>query len=124
MHILYPSSPLRIRQPDEQFAAESEAVRSAGFEVSVFSMEDFQGGEFRSSPAMPSSVDVLYRGWMISATEYRSLISNLSQIGARPVTPLDDYLSSHHLPNWYSRIPDLTPETRIFPPDCDLEGEL
>jgi hypothetical protein len=28
------------------------------------------------------------------------------------------------LPNWYARIRDLTPETRVFPPDCDLEAEL
>jgi hypothetical protein len=124
MHLLYPGDPLRARQPDEQFAAEVEAVRGAGFEVSVFSMEEFQGGEFRAFPAMPSGVDVLYRGWMMSATEYESLVSNLARAGTQPVTSLNDYISSHHLPNWYSRIPDLTPETRIFPPDCDLEAEL
>jgi hypothetical protein len=124
MHLLYPSNPLRTRQPDEQFAAEAEAVCSAGFEASVFSLEDLQGGEFRSNPALPSGVEVLYRGWMMSATEYKSLVLNLAHIGVQPITPLDDYLSSHHLPNWYSRIPDLTPETRIFPPDCDLEAEL
>jgi hypothetical protein len=124
MHLLYPSNPLRARQPDEQFTAEVEAVRSGGFEVSVFSMEAFQGGEFQSIPVLPSGVDVVYRGWMLSTTEYKSLISNLAHVGAQPVTSLDVYLSSHHLPNWYSRISDLTPETRIFPPDCDLEAEL
>ena len=125
MHVVYPSNPLRPKQPDEQFAAEADAVRAVGFEVSVFSMEDFQNGEFRLVPALPTEVEVLYRGWMMSAAEYKSFISNLAQIAkARPVTSLESYLSTHHLPNWYHLISDLTPETRVFPPDCDLESEL
>jgi len=124
VHLLYPSNPLRTRLPDEQFAAEVEAVRAAGFEVSVFSMEGFQSGEFRATPSLPSGAEVLYRGWMMSASEYGSLVSSLASAQARPIIPLEMYLASHHLPNWYSRIPDLTPETRIFPSDCNLESEL
>ena len=125
MHVVYPSNPLRPKQPDEQFAAEADAVRAVGFEVSVFSMEDFQSGEFRLVPALPIGVEVLYRGWMMPAAEYRSFISNLAEVAnARPVTSLESYLSSHHLPNWYPLISDLTPETRVFPPDSDLESEL
>lgn len=63
MHVLYPSSPLRGRQPDEQFAAEVEAVRAAGSAVSFFSLEDFQAGEFRPVPALPAGSEVLYRGY-------------------------------------------------------------
>jgi len=125
MHVVYPSNPLRPKQPDEQFAAEADAVQAVGFEVSVFSMEDFQNGQFRLFPMLPADVEVLYRGWMLSASEYKSLISNLAQVAkARPVTSLESYLSSHHLPNWYPLISDLTPETQVFPPDCDLESEL
>src|SRR5947209_2380697 len=124
MHLLYPSNPLRTRQPDEQFMAEVEAVRTFGFEISVFSMENFQTGEFRPTPALPGGAEVLYRGWMMSASEYKSFVANLAQAGARPITSLESYLASHHLPNWYSRISDLTPETRVFSSNCDLEAEL
>jgi hypothetical protein len=124
MYLLYPSNPLRLRQPDEQFAAEVDAVRAAGFVVSLFSMESFQGGEFRPVPPLPSATDVLYRGWMLSASEYEALISALSLAGAAPIVSTQTYLASHHLPNWYSLIPDLTPETRVFPSDCNLETEL
>ncbi len=124
MHLLYPNNPLRPRQPDEQIAAELDAVRAAGFEVSLFSMEGFQAGEFRPVPPLPSTTGVLYRGWMLSASEYGSMVSFLVQAGARPVISAEDYLASHHLPNWYSMIFDLTPETRVFPSDCDLETEL
>lgn len=125
MHLLYPSNPLRSREPDAQFAAEVEAVRSLGFEVSLFPIEELQRGDFRFFPALPQGVEVLYRGWMMSALEYQSFISNLVDVAkARPVTSLEKYLSSHHLPNWYPLISDLTPETRTFPLDCDLESEL
>jgi hypothetical protein len=124
MHLLYPSNPLRARQPDDQFSAEVGAVRDAGFAVSVFSMENFQAGEFHPIPELPSGAEVLYRGWMMSTSEYESLASILAQFKAHPFTSLLNYLASHHLPNWYPRISDLTPETRIFPPDCNLESEL
>jgi hypothetical protein len=125
MHVIYPSNPLRPKQPDEQFAAEADEVRAVGFQTSVFSMEDFQNGEFRLVPALPPEVEVLYRGWMMSALEYNSFTSSLAHIAkAHPITSLESYLSSHHLPNLYPLISDLTPETRIFPPACDLESEL
>jgi hypothetical protein len=40
MYLLYPSHPLRARQPDEQFAAVVEAVRAGGSEIAVFPMEN------------------------------------------------------------------------------------
>ena len=123
-HLLYPSNPLRPRQPDEQFAAEVDAVRNAGFEISLFSVENLQAGEFRPVPALPRGLDALYRGWMLSASEYEALVSFLVRAEARPVISVENYLASHHLPNWYSMISDQTPETRVFPSDCDLEVEL
>lgn len=124
MHLLYPSNPLRLRQPDEQFVAEVHAVSDAGFAVSVFSMENFQAGEFHPMPALPSGAEVLYRGWMMSTVEYESLVSSIGQFKAQPFTSVQNYLASHHLPNWYPRISDLTPETRLFPANCNLESEL
>jgi len=123
VHLLYPSSPLRARLPDEQFAAEVEAVR-AGFELSLFSLEDFQAGTFRAVPSLPPNTVVLYRGWMLSSAEYEQLVSALADGGTQPFTSTQTYLASHHLPNWYAAIADLTPETRVYPVECDLEAEL
>jgi hypothetical protein len=33
-------------------------------------------------------------------------------------------LTTHHLPNWYPLLADLTPETRVFPADADIAEEL
>src|SRR5215831_4384969 len=124
MQILYPSHPLFPKRPDEQFAAEVEAMQTVGFEVSLFSFENFQRGEFLSAPSLPSGCEVLYRGWMLSGAEYDRLVSALTRTGGRALIPTEEYLSNHHLPSWYPHIQDLTPDTRIFPADCDLGSEL
>ena len=61
---------------------------------------------------------------MLSATEYEAFVSALTQAGARPAIDLPAYLSSHYLPGWYPSLAELTPETRVYSPDCDLEAEL
>lgn len=124
MRLLYPAHPLKAAQADEQFAGEVAAVRGVDFAVSLFSLEKFQSGEFRMIPPMPGDETVLYRGWMLSASEYKALELELTRSGGRSFVSTDAYLASHYLPNWYPRIQDLTPETRIYPLDCDLEAEL
>src|ERR1041385_4137630 len=124
MHLLYPSNPLRARQPDDQYASEVDAVHAAGLEFSLFSLESFQAGEFRPIPPLPSSATILYRGWMLATDEYASLVNSIKGAGANPFTDLTAYLASHQLPNWYPKIADLTPQTRIFPAGCDLQSEL
>jgi ATP-grasp domain, R2K clade family 3 len=124
MHLLYPSHPLKMALPDGQFAEEVKAIRGAGFGFSFFSLENFQIGEFRAVPAIPDGKTVLYRGWMLTASEYKALEFQLTRSGTRSLISTDAYLANHHLPQWYPHIKDLTPETRIYPPDCDLEAEL
>ncbi len=123
MYFLYPSDPLRTKRPDEFYAAELAAVRAAGFSASVFSLEEFQAGTFTASPPLPAA-PILYRGWMLSQPDYEALVAAISQAGAQPFTDTTAYLSTHHLPNWYPEIAELTPETRIFPATTDLAAEL
>jgi hypothetical protein len=124
MHLLYPCSPLRSRQPDEQYQAEVEAVRSEGFVISLFSVEAFQAGDFKASPPLPTNAEVLYRGWMLSKDEYASLVAIIRSSGSEPVSDLTSYLACHYLPNWYPLLSEFTPETKIYPADCDLAEEL
>ncbi len=124
MHLLYPSDPIRAKKCDDFYAAESTAVQAAGFEASVFSFEEFQGGLFRPSPTLPANVTVLYRGWMMSSSEYVAFETAISGCGAVAATNSSAYLSTHYLPNWYPIIREFTPETRIFAADADLVAEL
>jgi hypothetical protein len=124
LNLLYPSSPLRGNQPDEQYAAEISAVRGAGFDVAFFSFEDFQNGEFSTHPILSGASEILYRGWMLSGDEYQRFEDAVSRSGARLAISTADYSNNHHLPHWYPQLADLTPETRVFPIDCDLVAEL
>lgn len=99
-------------------------MRAAGFDVSFFSLEDFQSGELRLYPPLPSTSEILYRGWMLSGDEYKRFQTAVAQVGAKLVIDHAAYLANHYLPEWYPQLTDLTPETRIFPPDCNLEAEL
>jgi hypothetical protein len=115
---------LSSRRPDEQYAEEIAAIENAGFTLSLFSLEAFESGEFRATPPLPPGAEILYRGWMLSTEKYSSWVDAIKASGATPFTHLSYYLASHHLPNWYPSIADLTPETRIFAPESDLAAEL
>src|SRR5436190_8392579 len=122
MHIVYPENPLRRNQVDEQFATEAEAVREAGFEIELFAFEKLQNGNFFTPITLRTGAPVFYRGWMLSPSEYETLVAGLVKAGAQPLVLLEEYLANHYLPNWYPKIKELTPETRIFEPDCNLEA--
>jgi hypothetical protein len=124
MRLLHPSNPLRKRIPDEQYREEADAAESAGFALSVFSLEDFQDGSFRAVPECEPGSEILYRGWMLNAADYSTLAAAVSQLGAKLKVSAQQYLAHHHLPNWYPIIADLTPETKVLGVGSDLESEL
>ena len=124
VHFLYPAVPFQIGTVDETFALEAQAVREAGFSCSTVSIEDLEAGDFKLRPRIPENAVVVYRGWMLDAQRYERLVAGVESVGAYMHTDLNTYLSCHHLPNWYAKIADLTPETHIFTVDADLEQEL
>jgi hypothetical protein len=123
-HFLYPSNPLDSKEPDENYQGEAEAVVSDGFNISLFSFEKLQDGGSKITPSLSPDVTVIYRGWMLSQSEYSSLLDLITKAGGRPLTDLKAYLSTHHFPNWYPLIKDFTPETKILGLDQNLEQEL
>jgi hypothetical protein len=124
LHFIYPSDPLKTKQPDEFYRAEFAKMQESGFGASVFSFEEFQSGSLRLFPAPPVDAQVLYRGWMLSAETYPALVVGIEATGAKPFTNTATYLAAHHLPEWYPFVAEFTPETRIFPPDTDLATRL
>jgi hypothetical protein len=69
--------------------------------LALFSFEDFQSADFCAFPALPSTADILYRGWMLSTEEYERLIAEASGVGARLAVDRAAYIANHHLPQWY-----------------------
>lgn len=111
-HFVFPADPLDPRAIDEYFAPQRDALNAAGFGTSVLPR------------GIPVGATVVYRGWMLDTDEYRGLVATIGRANATPLTSLDHYLLTHHLPNWYPLLRDLTPETVVFPEDVDLVAEL
>ncbi len=120
-HFLFPigSSPT---DPDEMFADQHTAVTAAGFTASLCPDSVLIGA--KPLRGVPPGSPVVYRGWMVTAEEYTALVRAIELCDAVPLTRPDEYLAAHHLPNWYSVLAELTPETRVFPADAELTAEL
>ena len=114
MQLLFPHAPLNDRVPDELCEEQFKAFRAAGATVSLFSFEALQSGSFLALTL--SSEDVLYRGWMLTKGEYERLSEAAEARGARMIVSLEQYLGSHHLPNWYPNIREFTAETVVVDP--------
>jgi hypothetical protein len=124
IHFIYPAVPFMLGTVDETFEAEAEAIREAGFNVSTISVEDLEQDSFKVRPIIPAASTVVYRGWMLNAATYANLERGLQTCDANMLTNASTYLHCHHLPNWYPNLEGLTPETKFFSLDANLEREL
>jgi hypothetical protein len=104
------------------FADQWSALTHAGFTASLCSDAVLAGT--KPLRRVPQGAQVVYRGWMVKGEEYAALARAIEQCGANAFSGPKEYLAAHHLPNWYSLLADLTPETRVFPADADIVAEL
>jgi hypothetical protein len=124
MRLIYPASTFSPKVTDEVFADEFAAAQAAELPVSIFSFEDFLGGTFRPRPAIQGGETVLYRGWMLTPTEYSRLFDAIAATGGTPVTDTAAYTLCHHLPRWYPLLKEFTAETMTFSEADDISAAL
>lgn len=124
MHLLYPSDPFDPKSVEELYLAEYSAARAAGFSASLFSVEDFEMGEFRPRPAIPGGATVMLRSWMLTVPRYSQLVAALEARGAQGLTSVDEYQLCHHLPCWYPALESFTAETVLLPEAAEFESAL
>jgi hypothetical protein len=124
MRFIFPSDYFHPQRVDADYSEQFDCFRNLGFEASVISLEGLGTGSSQIYPIPDPGEKLIYRGWMLSADEYLRLVYAVRESGAELWISLDEYLATHHLPNWYPLIPDLTPETYFFSIDEDLESAL
>lgn len=124
MQFLFPSDPVDQKRADETFAPELDAARAAGFVTSIFSSAQFDRGLLQAVPPIVPQDLVVYRGWMLSPSDYFVLAGRVAMAQARLLIDAQTYMATHYLPNWYAALAEFTPETHVFPLDADLESEL
>ena len=121
---LYPQSVLEPRKPDEMFRQETEAMAAAGHSVHMIDTEGLDSGPSRIRPPFEPGARVVYRGWMLTHGEYVNLAASVEQAGGFCSASPEEYVTTHHLPNWYAVAKDHTPETVFLDTDADLTSEL
>jgi hypothetical protein len=122
--LLYPQSVLNPRMPDELFREETEAMAAASHTVHLIDTEALGSGPSRIRPPFEPGARVVYRGWMLTHGEYVNLAASVERAGGLCVASPEDYLATHHLPNWYPIVKNYTPETAFLDTGADLASEL
>ena len=122
IHFVFPRDPNDPACPEEMFADQWAALTKVGFSASLCSDAVLAGTKPLRN--IPPGRQVVYRGWMVKREEYIALARAIEQCGAAAFISPDEYLATHHLPNWHPLLSDLTPETRVYPAEADLVLEL
>ncbi|MCX6320115.1 MAG: ATP-grasp domain-containing protein [Bacteroidetes bacterium] len=121
-HILFPQSPIHPNKVDEDFEEQYLAAKENGFETLLFSFEDLSNPE-RVSQATNSikrndePVWVIYRGWMLTPTQYALLYADLLEKNLRLINNAGQYQNCHYLPDSLRFIESHTPKTVFEPLD-------
>lgn len=124
MQFLFPSDYFNPKQVDTAYVEQFESLQDAGFAVFLISLESLELGLAKMIPSPELDSTIVYRGWMLSPTDYERLVGVVEDAGSTILTSSSQYLATHYLPNWYPLIADLTPETKFYSVDDDLEKEL
>lgn len=120
MRLLYPCDDYDKKQPDATYQEEYIAAKAIGIDCSLYSVENFELGNLRPSPAFLAGEEVVYRGWMLTPSSYSDMYSSIKSKGGNPITSTNQYRHCHYLPEWYNTCKEFTPET-IF---CDKNSDF
>lgn len=101
--ILLPCSPMDRKQPDYGYEDEYAKYKELGYTVHLINIEDLDNAKVY--PMLEENIRLLYRGWMLSEENYQKLETATN---GQLLINTQQYLYSHHLPNWYYEITDLT----------------
>jgi len=122
MQLLYTANYFKPHLADEAFLPEAKAFAQRKFRVSTINVDELISNQNRAKP--PLEGPTLYRGWMLDEREYGLLSEAIRRSGGVPITSREQYLLTHHIPNWVPLLVELTPETIVLPNGSDFESEL
>lgn len=119
LHFLFPADSLQPREVDAHFSPLARCLESGGHGISVFDDDVLRSGA--TPRGIGRGATVVYRGWMLTPTEYAALTEGIHKAGAEPLTTPQAYVLTHHLPRWYPLLSEFTPETIVR---ADLNAAL
>lgn len=114
MHVVYPCLPYQSRTIDPLWAPEYEWARVQGLATGLVDLENSKA--WVPTLATATHPQVLYRGWMLTATEYHQLAQLLPL-----AVPAAEYLASHYASGWYTAVAAHTFPSRFLPEPVELD---
>lgn len=111
---VYPADYFKPHWVDSFYRPEAEALQARCQSVSTW-----DGQKLRPEPAVGSRL--LYRGWMLSGTEYTHLYAHWANQGYMLKTTPEHYSLCHYMHRWYHSLQGLTPETDFIEAEEALE---
>ncbi|GAB3834137.1 ATP-grasp domain-containing protein [Kribbella italica] len=126
--LLVPGDPLNPRRDDPHFAAQAAAARALGVRVARIDHDALARAATAEESAaavtgVPADDDAVYRGWMLSSTQYAALAQALEARNVQLRTSPDEYRTAHELPGWYEGLRTVTPES-VWTEGSDLTALL
>lgn len=113
--LIVPNNIFTPYRPDDHFLREAEAAEVLGVDVAVIDHDALVAG--RADEAVRRvkvEGDAVYRGWMVTAGQYRLLYDALADRGVKLRTPPLKYQTAHEFPGWYEIFREFTPASVYF----------
>ncbi|MGO9485663.1 MAG: ATP-grasp domain-containing protein [Rhodomicrobium sp.] len=103
--LLFCSDPLDPRKPDQAFAGEAEAARSCGLRFCLADHDaldrEHDGAKAIRRIREEGPLNIVYRGWMLRAGDYRLLYDALAAASIKLINTPEQYSICHHAPESY-----------------------
>jgi hypothetical protein len=125
MLVLYCLDPLERHRPDDACAAEAAVAERLGIPWAVIDHDAVVQGQaeraVRRVPAQDALTTAVYRGWMMTADQYRLFDEALAARGVRLINDPGAYRHCHHLPESYPVLEGQTPRSVWMPVASEVE---
>lgn len=127
MRIIYCDSVFDPKQIEPDYVSEKDAAIQSGCSFSLISFEALVRNDVSSAlkyvKEVPALETGIYRGWMLTPTQYEQLYSGLLDKNIQLVNSPIEYQHCHYLPDSYAKIKGKTP-TSVWTTDTALENAL
>lgn len=127
--LIVAGDPLNPRRPDPHYERDTQAARDLGLTVTTIDHDLLaRGGDPAAATRRVNAGHAIYRGWMLTASQYRTLCDALAERNTTMRTSGAAYRQAHELPGWYPTFTEHTPASvwndQPAPPDDRLLDTL
>lgn len=124
MVILFPSSYLNSRKPDEEYEREYTAAVDNGFDGVLFDQEKWDRERVVSiNESLVSENISIYRGWIMKPEDYVLFSNQLNELGITLLVTPSEYKNLHVFKNSYPYVSEDAPKTLFYDSVSDIDLE-